>query len=509
MKNKIKFLLAAMLVMALTVPLFTACREPEQPPAATTTTTTTTQPTTTAQPGDTTPPPPEPVSFPDLGGRVVRAATIEGGMFGWVGGSLSVDHEIPYPDPESGNYHRMRLMWDNARRVEEEFNIVIDPHRMVTADAQPLARLTTAFLAGEIYADIIDGGVGQVFQIMVAGYIQSLTNLANELPVELDFMTNQHWTWPWMEIDGHVWGIGRPLPVMNNHGLFVNFDIIEAFGAPNPVELYERGQWTWDAMREIMAMTTADTTGDGQIDTFGISGNLNDLIRHMIIANDAHMVDPVTLEFAYNTPETMAALDFVYDIIANGWWMPGDPDHEAPARGSAPNSRIWEEGRTALGIATASNIGHAVNAGTTENFTFMPFPLGPNNTSGHNYEGGGRNAVMIPRGVEDAHYMLWILQELFSWPGDEWYEMEFTADLEWARRFMPTEDGVQRIFNAGLHGRTSDLGSLAGLVGGLNNNMVDAWWRGEMTVAQSVEYWRQERQDAIDNFFSNWERMID
>ena len=506
MKKKLFFKVTALLIVAAMI--FAACggggsAEPTTTAPAAGATTTTTAPTATTQPGGDLPPPeaaaPE---FPDMGGRVMRISSGANSNFGFMG-RLTDTSEFFVPDPEGGDYARLRLQYDNRVRVEEAFNIVIEPVAMGGGTAFDV--MTVAFLAGEIYADAMNMSTGPAIRSMLAGYIYPLDVLAARLPVELDLFTTQYTAWPCLVVDGHTWNMARPLPSMNNAGIFVNLDIIEAFGAPNPVELFYAGEWTWDAMRQIMEMTTADTTGDGNIDTWGASGSLNGAIRHLMIANDAVTLDVSTLELGHTTPEAMAALQFVYDIFANGWWMAGDWAHETPSRGMAANDLSFGRGLSALGIGTTpGNINNQLQDGFNANLSWVPFPAGPNNTSGYTSESGGRGGAGVLVGVEDPHYVLWILDELFAWPGELWYEMEFTADMEWARRFMPDEASVQRIFREGMYGQRIDLGYRTGITGPLHQNMVENWWNGTMTVAQSVEYWRAERENAAHEFFGNW-----
>ena len=508
--KRILTVLALLIVAAL---VFAACTGNGGGTVDPTTTTPVTTTTTTTQPDATVPElPPEP-TFPDMGGRVVRISSGANSNFGFMG-RLNEDSTFYVPHPETtSDFHRLTLQYENRVRVEEAFNIVIEPIAMGGGDA--FTRMTTARLAGEIYADGMNMTTRATIDSMLNDYIYPLERLAAMLPVELDLFTNNFWAWPCMVHAGYTWNMARPLPPMNNQGIFVNLDIIETFGAPNPVELFERGQWTWDAMREIMEMTTADTTGDGNIDTWGISGNMNDGIRHFLVANDAYVVNPETFQLAYDSPEALAALQFIYDIFANGWFMPGDPAAESPARGGGENTLSFGLGRSALGMATTpGNINNQIGAGFDANLSWVPFPLGPNNTSGLTGENGGRGGAGVLRGVEEPQYILWILDELFAWPGDEWFEVENQADVEWARRFMPDEASVQRLFNAGINERVSVpgrdaqarvcIGYRAGILGSFHQNMVEYWFRGEMTVSQAVEFWRGDRQAALDEFFGDW-----
>ena len=493
-------LCVVLLVLALA---FTACRDEGGNEAPTTAAATTTAPATTAATtAPVTKPPTEAgVTFPDLGGREIRISTQERGVFGFLGPLDAEENAFRDADPESPQYFRETMQIANRQRVEELFNIVIVPIHTPGGSFANVHR--EAVMAGDLHAEIWEASGGQNFIGATSGYIYALDELANRLYAEtgatLSFMTDRNTAWPWLDFEGNYWTVGRPLPTMSNWIIMLNMDILEQFGAPNPVELYERGEWTWDAMRQIMEMTTQDLTGDGEMDTWGFTGSISSMLANFIIANGGRFVQPDTLTLGHTYIEAMEAMEFVYEIM-NNWWRPGDPDAELLARGGH-NDMFFREGMSAMAFGWPGIFGNILDAGEEINYNHVPIPLGPRNTDGISTSGGLRNGVMVMQGTEDPHYLLWIIDELFAWPGDEWYELEFTFDMDWARRFMPDEAAVQRLFNIGYNQVHVDIGSLAGLTGGLHNWLADAWVTGEMTVAQSVEYWRAERQAAIDEFF--------
>jgi len=503
MKKGMKYLIVLVLCV-VGLSLFVACSNNDTAPAAVPTPAAPVTPAATPTP---TPvaelPPAEPAAqgFPDLGGRVIRIAQVVGGNTGTLG-PLSEDSEFFEPDPESGGYYISRLMVENRRRVEEAFNIVIEPIR--TRSWSSTENITTARLAGELFADIIECSPTPTFTNMARGYIYPLDVLAERLhavrpDVVLDVMTTQHTAWQWLQYGGHFWTMGRALPPMNIWGVNINLDIIDSIGAPNPVDLFNNGQWTWDAMRNIMEMATMDTDGDGVIDQWGLSGSGNEILRYFLVANDAYMIDPNTFQLGHNSPNGMQAMEFVYDIFANGWWMPGDPEAEHPARGSGPNNLAFGQNRTALAITRGGDLSRAISEGV--NADWVPMPAGPMNTSGFIMDDPPRDGFQIVVGAEDPHYLLWILDELWSWSRDDWYELAFQGDHGWARGWAPNEDTVERIAVAATNNRRTDMGHLTGITGGLHNNLVQAWQEGTMTVAQAFEYFRPEFQTRVDEFF--------
>jgi ABC-type glycerol-3-phosphate transport system substrate-binding protein len=305
-------------------------------------------------------------------------------------------------------------------RVEEMFNFTFEPVHIPGGEF--LERLGTAHLAGEAYVDIFYVGANQTLNAFNRGYILAVSDLS---PPDADWRNAQLYAWPGVTIDGHVLGITRPLPVMNQPGIFVNLDLINALGLPNPAELLARGEWTWDAMREIMA---AGTTGN----YYGVSGLLGNAMMHLIVANDGHIVDPNTLSIGHDSPAALAAIELIQEIIDNGWFMIGDRGIDNYFTAGGANNHIFMYGRSVLHFTgSATNFTAARNAGGgvfPMNFDFVPYPMGPNNTSGATFQNNGRNNEGIVAGTEvDPEILMWILEELKKFTGEDYYR-EHEAD---------------------------------------------------------------------------------
>jgi len=488
--RKLVILIAALGVLAL---LLVACgnNNNADPPTTTAPTAapTTTGPTETTAPPTTTEPAPVQPEFPDLDGRVVRFGSQAMYWFTSIG-SFNEDGWVT-PVDDNPNYFVHRLRYENRQRVEELFNIVIEP--VLIPGGEIIGRLGTANLAGEAYVDIIYMGPAHVNTAFSRGYVMPINDLGRP---DSNWRTTQTHMWPGLTVDGDILGLVRPLPVMNQQGIFVNLDVINAFGAPNPVDLFDRGEWTWDAMRDIMAMTTSG-------DYFGVSGALGQAMMHFIVANDAYIVNPVTLEIGHDNPAALAAMEFFQEILANGWFMVADYEADNYLVAGA-NSPSFNQGRSALhfvpGVATINAERNAAGGTLPMNFDWVPHPVGPNNTSGVTYQNNGRNNESIIVGAEDPEILLWILEELFMWPGYDYY-VEHEADHDWARAWAPNEALVSRLVNNGTN-MAADLGPLTGVVGaGFHNNLLLALYNNEMTIAQYIEYHRQDRNHALRVWF--------
>jgi hypothetical protein len=88
-----------------------------------------------------------------------------------------------------------------------------------------------------------------------------------------------------------------------------------------PAALYEKGQWTWDAMAKLARKLTADTSGSGSIDRWGL-GNWNTRIFAYMNGVEFTKTDSKgnqTLNF--DDPKVTAALSFLQNAKTEGWYQ--------------------------------------------------------------------------------------------------------------------------------------------------------------------------------------------
>jgi hypothetical protein len=135
------------------------------------------------------------------------------------------------------------------------------------------------------------------------------------------------------------------------------------------------------------------------------------------------------------------------------------------------------------------------------NFAFVPFPTGPNNTSGSTWISGFQQGISVPVGSAwDVADILIILEELYSWPCDE-PELLFEAGaIDWMRDVFLTEADVQRAIYAGITAR-ADAGRDVAEYYWVLGDFASHFWEREMDVMQAVEYHRGPRQEMLDMRF--------
>jgi len=446
----------------------------------TTTATTPVSPVEPADPGIHTP--------RDLGGGTITFG-------GWWEGVLPFAPTNPdwEPDPAtSGNYLIDRMIWDNARRVEQEFNISFYHNIIYYHDNIPL--LTASVMAGDPISDIQMLSGGMTLNAVVGNLIHPLDTI--NLPGS-DILGANVFAHIVSSGMGHDWTFIDNQPDPHGTSLGVNLDIINAIGAPNPVELYNQGRWGWNEMMEIMRMATQDTTGDGIIDQFGIAGQPSYITMHLVGGNDGEVMSP-DFQFYFDSPNTMQALEFAESIFLEGLWQYD--------RSGNPNIYDWGlnfwaylEGRSAL-FVTAT---WALQDGQPSfDYAVVPFPTGPANTSGNTWLTGWVQGLALPAGSAWAPSdLLMIAEELYSWPGsDPGLMME--GGMGWPRQILPTEECVQRQLST-PRTRNSQIAMsvphYSWFFTMLTSNMVSQ----EMGLLPFIEAHRAPQQELLDAIFAD------
>jgi multiple sugar transport system substrate-binding protein len=92
--------------------------------------------------------------------------------------------------------------------------------------------------------------------------------------------------------------------------IFYNCDIFDAADIPYPED-----DWTWDDLRRLAIALTKDFDNDGRIDQFGFNITFTWRDAEPIIwSYGGRILTPDKKRFAMNTPETIAALQYLHDL---------------------------------------------------------------------------------------------------------------------------------------------------------------------------------------------------
>jgi len=408
----------------------------------------------------------------DLGGRTIRLATFfEDTLFGFG----------DEPDPATAaNYTAQRMMWDNAQRVQHSFNVEFElvyiqmefDHEVV------LNELRTSVAAGAPVGDVAHlVGFNKIHAIS-EDILIPLDSI--DLPGS-DILGYQLFAETVAELFGERWSFSRRAPDLNAVMLGVNLDIINSIGAPNPVELYNHGEWNWQNFLDIMRLATAsDPVLFGICTRAGIMGS--EISRMLIVANDGRMVSD-DFEWDLLHPNTLEALEFA-ELLFNEGLV----------------SRAWNNGHARANApffaATANSIAFA---NIPYEHALLPMPTGPSNTSGTVSAGGWEFGYVLPQGSAwDSAELLMIMEELFAWPGDIVLLEDF--QFGWFSEYFPADD-LERALAAGRNSVFCVSLAIDGLFFSFSDYFEVELQRGNMTLLEIIEHFRAPYQAILDEFF--------
>ena len=392
------------------------------------------------------------------------------------------------PDPSTATVEDI-YKWENLKRVEEKYNCKIE---FINVPYEELdTKLTTSVMAGDPYADAVNLEAAKAIPLAVSGQIMALEDI--NLP-EADVFNAHDVSIPVTEINGKHYAMAEKNEQVNASFLGVNEDIISELGVEDPVSLYEKGEWTWEKFLEIAKAATKDTDGDNVVDQFGISGVPLLMAKQFIASNDGYLIDNNFKE-GLSDPKTMEALEFfnklyntdkvAYLADNNVWEWNG-------------NLQAYREGKSAMFYLQSWVLGEGDNG--SFNYSVVPFPTGPSNTTGATYM-IGIGGVAIPKGVENPEDVLMIFEEVQDWYGGD-YEIKAEASREWLSTLFKTEKDMKNAIAFG-EGETQDLSD--GVTDYPLNTVVGNLLTDGQTVAQAVEANKQLAQDSVNAVFKKSE----
>lgn len=100
-------------------------------------------------------------------------------------------------------------------------------------------------------------------------------------------------------------------------GLIYNRSMLEREGLPDPHEFWDEREWTWEVFKNMARTVTRDTTGDGEIDQWGLwpmhYGN-------WIASNYGQFYKEVDgrIELTLNEPRIIEAYEFLQELYEEG-----------------------------------------------------------------------------------------------------------------------------------------------------------------------------------------------
>jgi len=412
----------------------------------------------------------------DLGGRTLRF------QFYFANGRA----ESTMPDAarpnlsDDGVTESHIMIWENNRRIAEKYNVNMEFMRVPWGDHQDL--FITSVMANDPAYDIFGMDNQYALASTSKGFVLSFDDY---MPEDADIVNEQKYTLNGGSLMGKEYFFDFKRPFYDAPILGVNLDIIEAIGAENPVDIYDRGEWTWDAFLEICKLATRDIDGDGEIDQWGYGGAVQFNAQCLIASNSGAIMDTETVTQRLDSPNTMEALQFLgelytvhkvaYSTFASTTTYDDNHDYNG-------NIRQFLKGDVCFFTHVAWLLPNGEDR-LPYNFTVVPHPKGPSSVDDCTYlRGIGGNC--IPKGVKDPTVVYQIFEEMQYWWGDD-YSLAEEGITDYAfQKYYDIDDWYRSRYNDENNGRldlvnTIELAEISAVAVPII--------RGEMTVSQSVE----------------------
>ncbi len=122
-------------------------------------------------------------------------------------------------------------------------------------------------------------------------------------------------------MNGHYYAVNTG--EIDTFFIYYNKDLFDELGLPDPYELYENGEWTYDKLREIAQKATVYDEDNTTVKTYGIGTHAYEVF---VLANGGKFIDWDESQKTYvstlKNKETITGLNFMRDLIADGSMNP-------------------------------------------------------------------------------------------------------------------------------------------------------------------------------------------
>lgn len=374
-------------------------------------------------------------------------------------------------------------LMERIAEAEEMFNCTIVHNHIGWGDISQ--SFMTRILSGESTYDIVTMGNRHFWPLLSQGYVYPAGMVISEEYFE---------QLPRLErkmVDGLFTHMGIKFalgslrdPVEDLHFVLWNKDLFAREGLPDLFELYEAGEWTWEKMTEIVTEATRDTSGDGEIDQWGMTDDYNAI--HLGIANDARVTKEKDgrVVFGFDDENALAAIDQWREWFELGVIEPNYGRLQA-----------FKDGNVALTFARMFQFPKDME----EDYGVVPLPMGPN-ADGYRYPAWEAvTTYVLPINVENAEALAAIVQHINTDP----YHEETISDA--IQGVVRDPDSMQVLLDArdNWDGEAYALSGIAGLPWGSSSiiQAVQAAIRGEKSAAAAMAEVRPVIQAKLDDTF--------
>ncbi len=441
---------------------------------------------------------------PDDGNKDVSATpTVEGQASGpkrkiqigtWFEGYYTSAHDAIEDDPDyNTDIEASQMRFDNMRAIEKKYNIELYYNNLTWNGV--IESINTSIMAGNPTCDIYQVDLQFGIPAVLAGYAQSLEDIGIE-NIDDDVMQGFKFT-----KDDKTYLFSPTSLDLSGFALGYNKDMIAEANLPDPYELYQKGEWTWDAWLDMM-----EKLNKPEENIYAFRGAWTNATAQLLMSNGATIAgvkpdENGNVTEGITSKETTEVLNLLKEIYVDRGFSFWDDTCNSDWNSSV---YAWGEGK-AVFFNSAAWINQEADPDQQINIGAVPWPLGPSVSSYDEIPqiAKGGNFYMIPKNVKDPATVYNVLYDFTNWFDND---LELRDDTEWFEQWM-----------AGRENNPTNFEVLKGLSDEPKDVCVDLFMQisfdpaygivnlisGQCEVAQVQETNKNIVQDYLDNYFGN------
>ncbi|MDR1506195.1 MAG: extracellular solute-binding protein [Treponema sp.] len=359
--------------------------------------------------------PPRPVhgaKFTEDGRRIITLGT-------WYDRYYMSRHQKIEDDPKITFPQTARLRLDRIRYIEEKYNVLFNSVNLTFDGVQE--SIETSISEGRPDVDIYEVDLQFGIPAVLNGHAVSLEEMGLD---GTDVLSGQK-IMKYLALSGQREKFLFTPSVSGGTSAYVlafNMDLIRQAGLPNPQDLWDRGQWTWEAWREYLKVLTKDTN-DGSPAVYGFSGYWTDLLTNLLFSNNTGIARGAREELS--DPKTLEVLSFIYELYnVDKSARPWDPSNWEI------NNRLYADGLSGFWIGADWIFDEQGGGNLPFEIGVVPWPVGPQGNRDNNRQSRPQNNwYFIPQGVENPRL---VYDVIFDWVN--WFDSDMTlTEEQWSR----------------------------------------------------------------------------
>ena len=316
---------------------------------------------------------------------------------------------------------------EHYKTIGDLFNCTITAEN---ANGQHVALVQKAALSGDKEADIVDLWLNEALSLYKGDYLLTLNEIVEDPFIGKYGTTNQlvasTMKRPWGDdifgFKSAYWGLPSPTFTL---ATYFNPKMLQTFTQPNPFELIEQKNWTWDTFENIClgVNSTGDDSSTEEDDTFGLPNDPGQryVPRAILASNGVKNVYYDEAQSKYvsglNTPEALEALTWGRKLVETGCMK--------IISGTGANGWIGKAVEAFMMDRAAFLVEYTYHGAVDKNslsyskdfeFGWIPFPVGPKGEWGKwaSTTSFADRYLVFPKGGADADILSAVVPALFE-----------------------------------------------------------------------------------------------